>query len=143
MTVPDPGDDPIARLALLEQLDLPETLDYGRVFDPTYRTIHGRSLNADEAHLLLSCTIEDLHTLADVVDERTARLHAYGSVLADLAATTRALTAIAQPFARGDGIEQAVIRMPADKRRQVRRLQNKIDELKRTLGDYSDVAAGT
>lgn len=132
----DPGDDPIARLALIEQLDLPgDGFDYRRTLDPMYRTINGEPLDADQADLLLACTAEDMSALADIINERSAHQRANADDLHQLAALTRELTALAVPFAQGDGIEQAVIRMPAEKRRQVRRLQNRIAELQRRIDD--------
>jgi hypothetical protein len=130
----DPGDDPIARMALLEQLDMPdEAFDYDRVFDPSYRTIGGQPLDADQTELLLSCTVDDMNALADIINERAAHQRAHAAVLNELAAVTTELTALAAPFSQNDGIEKAVIRMPAETRRQVRRLQNRIAELERTI----------
>lgn len=118
----DPADDPLTRVELIRKLDLlPPALGY-RAFDPEIRTIGGRALTDDEAHILLSCTVDDIYAAADA-------LNAEAEIMNERAVLTNQINELTRPFDQGDGWEGAVGRMPIDQRRDVRKLMNHLSRI--------------
>jgi hypothetical protein len=118
------------RLSLLRELDATSLSHPSQILDPLFRTVGGEPLGPRRAALLLGCTFNDLEALVNRIN--VSAEYDDDDELSDL---TRAIEELEQLLGRHrvlrrDSDDRTLERMNVDDRRQARRLQVRVDQLR-------------
>jgi hypothetical protein len=146
--LPDPNDgvwDPASdsatqRRVLLGMLDQHPACHTMDLFNPAKRTIAGRGLGHRATELLLGCSLDDLETTVNEINAAVG--HDDDVEHAELEVSLRSYEALLgnHRVLKKDSDERTISGMPDPERRLARRLQLRIEEMRRHRYDPPSVA---